>query len=426
MADIAMGTPTRRARLRLAGAIGNALEWYDFVIYGYLAPIFAQQFFPSDDRMTSLIATFGVFAAGFLMRPVGAVVVGHIGDILGRRAAVTLSVVLMAVPTTLVAILPTYESVGLLAPLLLTLCRLLQGLSVGGEYTSSTVLLIERARPGRRAFDTCWTLLGAWIGMLIGSAVAAVLSAALDESSLHDWGWRVPFLGGSVLGIVGWYLRRDMDDRPAGPELLAKQARFPLVQAIREHPRDMLSVLAMTVWAGAGYWLLLVYMTTYLVDFEKLARSLVFEINTANMVVLVLAVPPAALLSDLLGRRLVMVASAGAAFALGLPLFWLIHHPEPVVVWLGQLAFALLLAGYMGGQPAAMAELFPRHVRVSAVSVAYNIGIGIFGGLTPMLVTFLIQRTGNDFVPGYFIAAAAGLSFLGLLGMRRADRGSLG
>ena len=411
----------RPRQLRLAGAVGNALDWYDFVAYGYFAPIFASQFFPSDNRLTSLIAAFGVFALGFLMRPLGGILIGHIGDIYGRRPALILSITLMAVPTTLITILPTFASIGLLAPVLLTLLRALQGLASSGEYGVSTVFLFERARPGRRAFDTSWTMIGSWAGMMLGSATGALMSNLLSEAELHAWGWRLPFLGGAVLGVAGWYLRRNIMDDSKGR---AQQGlpRYPVVEACRHYGKDMLRVVAMTAWWGTGYWLLLVYMTTYLVEFEKLDRALVFEINTANMLVLIVVAPLGALLSDTVGRKRVLLATSGLGIVLGLPFFWLMHHSDPFLVWFGQFLFAVLLATYMGGQPAAMAELFPRSVRVSAVSTAYNLGIGVFGGLTPVLVTFLIKETSNEFVPGYLLVIAAGITFFGLLGLRQADR----
>ena len=417
----AKGNPLR---LRAAGAIGNALDWYDFVVYGYFAPIFAAQFFPSSDPLNSLIAAFGVFAVGFLMRPLGGIVIGHIGDIYGRRFALILSIMLMAVPTTLITVLPTFESIGILAPILLTLLRALQGLSSSGEYGVSTVFLFERARPNRRAFDTSWTMIGSWAGMMLGSATGALMSGLLSEAELQAWGWRLPFLGGAVLGVAGWYLRRNiLDDAPGAQD--QKPPSYPIVTACRRYGEDMLRVVAMTAWWGTGYWLLLVYMTTYLVQFEKIDRALVFEINTANMVVLILVAPLGALLSDIVGRKRILLATSGLGIVLGLPFFWLMHHTDPFLVWLGQFLFAVLLAVYMGGQPAAMAELFPRNVRVSAVSTAYNLGIGIFGGLTPVFVTFLIKETSNDFVPAYLLVAAAAITFFGLLGLRQADRARL-
>jgi MFS transporter, MHS family, proline/betaine transporter len=206
--------PTARSRhsgltqLRLAGAVGNALDWYDFAVYGYFAPVFASQFFPSEDPLTSLIAAFGVFAVGFLTRPLGGVLIGHVGDVYGRRPALILSITLMAVPTTMIVFLPTFQSIGIWAPILLTLLRALQGLAASGEYGVSTVFLFERARPGRRAFDTAWTMIGSWAGILMGSATGAVMSILLSDAELYAWGWRVPFLGGIVLGVAGWYVRR--------------------------------------------------------------------------------------------------------------------------------------------------------------------------------------------------------------------------
>jgi len=409
-------------RLRLAGAVGNALEWYDFAVYGYFAPIFANQFFPSQNHLTSLVAAFGVFAVGFLTRPLGGILIGHVGDIYGRRPALILSITLMAVPTTLIAFLPTFASIGIMAPILLTLLRALQGLAASGEYGVSTVFLFERARPGRRAFDTAWTMIGSWAGILLGSATGLLMSTLLSDAELYAWGWRVPFLGGTVLGLAGWYVRRHIKADPQQRAAKLEPGRLPFVEACRRYWADMLRVTAMTAWWAASYWLLLVYMTTYLVEFEHVDRPLAFEINTANMAVLMVVAPFGALLSDTIGRKRVLLAACGAGLVLALPLFWLMRHPDPILIWLGQFLYVLLLGTYMGGQPAAMVELFPRNVRVTAVSIAYNLGIGLFGGLAPVLVIYLIKETSNDFMPGYVVFVGAGITFFGLLGLRQADR----
>jgi MHS family proline/betaine transporter-like MFS transporter len=256
------------------------------------------------------------------MRPLGGILIGHIGDIYGRRPALILSIMLMAVPTTMIAFLPTFQSIGILAPILLTLLRALQGLAASGEYGVSTVFLLERARPGRRAFDTAWTMVGSWVGIMIGSATGAALSNLLSAADLYAWGWRLPFLGGVVLGVAGWYVRRRIK---YAPELRAKlePGRFPFVEACRQYWPGMLRVVAMTAWWAVSYWLLLVYMTTYLVEFEHIDLPLAFEINTANMAILIVIAPLGALLSDAVGRKRVLLAASGAGLVLALPLFWI-------------------------------------------------------------------------------------------------------
>ncbi|MDE3223920.1 MAG: MFS transporter, partial [Nitrospirota bacterium] len=206
-------TPASKKTL-LAGAIGNVLEWYDFALYGYFAPVFASLFFPSDRPSASLISAFGVFAVGFLARPLGALLFGHLGDTLGRRTALAWSVLLMAVPTCLMGLLPTYEAIGAAAPLALTLCRFLQGLSVGGEFTGSATFLVEHAAATRRGYVGSWAGFSAQVGALLGSGVGALLATSLTAEALHQWGWRIPFIMGGFSAVAGWYVRTRAPESP--------------------------------------------------------------------------------------------------------------------------------------------------------------------------------------------------------------------
>src|SRR4051812_33435683 len=204
-----------RRRLILAGTAGNIMEWYDFAVYGYFAQVIGRHFFPSHDPVTSLIASFGAFAAGFLMRPLGGVIFGHIGDKIGRKAALTLSVLAMAIPTFLIGVLPDHSQIGAAAAVLLVALRMIQGLSVGGEYTTSVVFLVEGAAPDRRGLAGSWTVFGAVAGILLGSAVGAATTTLLSPEALHSWGWRVPFIVGLFVGLAGLYIRRHIPDSPA-------------------------------------------------------------------------------------------------------------------------------------------------------------------------------------------------------------------
>ncbi|WP_274426351.1 MFS transporter [Chelativorans sp. YIM 93263] len=409
-----------RTRKILSGTIANVLEWYDFAIYGILAITIAPLFFPSDNEVTSLIATFGVFAAGFMMRPLGGLVLGHVADKLGRSKALTLSVALMAVPTTLIAILPTYQSIGLGAPLLLTLARLLQGLSVGGAYTGSVTFLVENAPKGSRALSCCWSLVGSIVGLLLGSAIAAVIAGMLTPEQMATWGWRLPFAFGIVLAVVGIYLRRS-DETGEGEKPDAAHSQgddAPIVVAVTNHGYDMLRVFGINVLNGVGFYIPFVYLTTYLVKYNQLPERYALDINTLTLVVLSFLIPLFAYLSDRIGRRPVMLAGATGMLFLSYPLFWLLHHPSYTLVILGQLGFAVVMACFLGGLPAAMAEMFPRHVRMTAYSVAFNIPIAVFGGTTPLVATYLIGYTHYDLAPAFYAMAAALVTLGTILTMR--------
>lgn len=394
-----------------AGAIGNILEWYDFAIYGFLAPILAAQFFPSDNPVTSLIAAFGVFAAGYLMRPVGSLLLGHIGDRVGRRQALTLSIVLMAIPTGLITILPTHASAGIAAAIMLTILRLLQGISVGGEFTGSAVFLTEGAPKHRRGLVGSICVASATVGILLASAVAALLASLMSPEAFADWGWRLAFVPGPILGVVGFYLRRHIPDGGA-PEKTTAPTRMPIVIALREHGGAMLRVATIAAAYGVVFYISFVYLTTYLTDIVKLPRAEALDINTAAMVLLAVLVPAFAILSDRVGRRPVMFVGFAGLFAFAYPLFILLHSGELVQELVGDFCLAILISAIGGPVAAQMVELFPRAIRYSGVSVAYSLTMGVFGGSAPLVATWLIAKTGSDFSPAFYMM---GFSLLGVV-----------
>ena len=407
-------------RTIFAGAIGNALEWYDFAIYGYFAPVIAAHFFPTGDPATALVATFGVFAGGFLMRPVGGLVIGHLGDSLGRRVALMVSVGLMAIPTALIAILPGYASFGLAAPVLLTLLRLLQGLSVGGEYTGSIAFLYENAAPRRRGLVTSIALTSAVAGILLGSATGAIVDGLLTTAQVDAWGWRLPFAFGLALALFAIVLRRGM---AGSVDTLVHEAEepppLPIVEAVRKHWRGMLQVTGINLGLGAAFYIMFVYLTTFLWKVVGEGQDVALEINTASLAVLALSVPLFAWISDRVGRRPLLIAGAVVMLLGTWPLFWVIHHPDPLLSLAGQLAFAFLFAIFVGPIPATMCALFPHRVRCSAVSVAYNLPLALFGGTAPMVAAWLIARTGADLSPASYLTACAAISLAAVLTLKK-------
>jgi len=410
--EIAAG-PARR-RVVVAGLIGNALEWYDFAIYGYFALIIGKQFFPSDDPTTSLIAAFSVFAVGFVMRPLGGIVFGHVGDKLGRRTAILASSAAMALPTVLVGLLPNYDAIGLWAPVLMLLLRMIQGLSVGGEYTLSTVFLAEQATDGRRGFMASWALVGAIGGTLAGSAMGALVNSVLSPAEVAEWGWRVPFLAGVVLAIYGFVVRRSV------PEGLPAEttAETPLATAFRQEWRAMLQVAGITICAAIGFYLIFIYVAVYLRDIVHVSTAEALDINSLNMLAVIVLTPMFAGLSDRIGRKAVLLAAALGVVAFAWPLFALVHSGVGALVWFGQLGFAILVAAYLAGMPAMMAEAFPSRLRCSAASLAYNVPMALFGGTAPMVATYLINRDHDDFSPAYYLMAAGVISAIAIATMR--------
>lgn len=398
-----------------AGAVGNVLEWYDFAIYGFLAPIMAAQFFPTGDKVTSLIAAFGVLAAGYFMRPIGGLLIGHIGDRMGRKPALILSITMMAVPTGLIAILPDYAAIGIAAPLLLTLIRLVQGVSVGGEYTGSIVFLTEHAARNRRGLVGSAGLISGNCGVLLASAVAALLTSLIPPDDLADWGWRLAFVPGPIIGVLGIVMRRHIPDADHKSAAEASDARTPIGEVLRNHRKAMLELTALSSAIGVAYYIAFVYLTTYLTDVVKTPGAEALEMNTAAIVVLILCMPFFAWLSDRIGRRPVMLAGSGGLLVFAYPLFMLLHSGDASLELLGDFSIAILIAALGGPAAARMVELFPHRVRFTGVSVGYSLPMGVLGGSTPLVATWLIAETGNDFSPAFYLMVFAAIGAVSLL-----------
>ncbi len=407
--------PLRTVRKNaFAGAIGNVMEWYDFAAYAYMAPILSSLFFPSEDPFTSLLATYGAFAAGYLSRPLGAVVFGHIGDKVGRKKVLVLSVSLMGVATVAIGLLPDASQIGPLAAVLLVGLRILQGFSVGGEYTGSTTFIVENAPSDRRAFYTSWVLCGSFGGFLLGSAVATLLNNTMDQSQLHGWAWRLPFLAGALIAVVALILRRHIEEPPA-PEYEEEFQRSPVVVAFTDHWRDMLRIMGLALSVNVGFYMMFVYAVGYLTDRMHVSTASAMDINTICMVVLTLLPLPIALLADRIGRKPILLTGAIGIIVLSWPLFWLMHHTSLTLIFIGQLGFAILFSWIYAANPAAQAEILSRRVRVSVLSIGYNLCLSIFGGTTPLVATYLVERTADDFAPVYYLMGLSVLSLIAVL-----------
>ena len=403
------GTSRHRRRAVLAGMAGNVMEWYDFTVYGYFALVIGKQFFPSGDPLTSLISAFGAFAAGYLMRPFGSILFGHIADRYGRGRAMWLSVSAMAVPTFCIGLLPTHAQAGATAAALLVLLRMLQGFAVGGECGTSTVFLIETARPGRRGLASSWGSFGVSCGVLLGSAVGATVTGLLGEDAVMRWGWRVPFLLGALIAVVGIYLRlqvRPLDSAaPEGP-------RLPVVEAFTQHWRLMLRILAIGAVNSVAFYLCFIFGPNYLQQMNHFSASLALDINTVAMLVALVTIPLGGLLSDRFGRKPVMLAMSALLGLLAWPIFWLLHHVDASLALVGQILFAALVGPLAGVIPSLMAELAPRQVRVTTMSFAFNLGMAVLGGTVPMLAFYAIGHTHQALAPALLLGAAALVSLV--------------
>jgi MHS family proline/betaine transporter-like MFS transporter len=383
------------------------MEWYDFSVYGYFAAVIGHQFFPSGNPSISLISAFGAFAAGFLVRPLGGLLFGRIGDLIGRSRALTLSVITMAVPTVLIGLLPTYAAIGLAAPVLLVACRMIQGLSVGGEYTSSLVFLVENSPQNRRAFNAIWGVWGAGAGILLGSGVGAILTNMFDETQVITWGWRLPFILGAVVAATGYLIRRNIQAEKVGGE-----TKSPVLDSFGKHRFSVIKVALLNVGYGVSFYAAFVYAVTYIKEIDKLPGRVAFNLNTLSMALLLVFLPIGALLSDRIGRRPILIA-AGVLMTFGsIPLFHLMHTTHPMTVFLGEVGFAVIVGMISGGIVAANVELIPSPVRCTGLAFAYNASIGLFGGTTPLIAAWLISMSGNPIIPAYWIAMGGAVTLL--------------
>jgi MHS family proline/betaine transporter-like MFS transporter len=354
-----------------------------------------------------------VFAVGYLMRPVGGALIGHIGDRFGRRAALTFSVVAMAIPTFLIGLLPGYATIGLAAPVALTLLRMVQGLSVGGEYTSSMVFLVEHAPERRRGLMGALASCGATAGILLGSAVGAGFAATMSSAALEAWGWRIPFLLGLVVGIAGYVLRRHV------PETLPteRRQRAPIVETLRDHWWVVLGIAGLSAFFAAGFYVTFVYLVSWLQTADGIAPARALEINSFSMAVVLPITIAAGWLSDRTGRKPFLLLATILGFVAALPLWWMMHHPSAELAQLGQLGLVLIVGLFVGALPAAMVEWAPLSVRCTVVALGYNVTLGVIGGLTPLVAAWLVERTGDELAPAFLIMATAVISFLVILRM---------
>ena len=412
-----------RARRAVAAAvIGNVLEWYDFAVYAYMATIIAKKFFPASDEVTSLLSTFAAFGIGFVMRPLGGILIGRLGDTKGRKTALLVTIALMAIGTVLIGLIPSYESIGVAAPALVVLARLVQGFSAGGEWGGSTTFIVEWAPEGRRGFYGSLQQSSVAGGLLLGSAVAALLNTMVTPEILDSWAWRIPFLLGGLLGPVGLYMRRNIEETPAflrasevSPSENAQLSVAPLRLAMR--------ALGFTILWTVSYYVILSYMPTFLQKYVKLSRTEALWSTTAGLLVLVAATPLMGLLSDRIGRKPLLLAACAGFILLPYPLFVLmLSGVSLATIVVVQIVLALTIALYSGPGPAAIAEIFPTKVRSTWMSTGYSAGVAIFGGFAPFIATWLIARTGNPISPSYYVIAAAVASMAVILGLEETAR----
>ena len=413
-----------KTRAIVATSIGNMLEWYDFTVYALFAGYIAGNFFPGDDKNTRLLKTFLFFGLGFVVRPLGAVIIGNFGDRAGRKAALTLTILLMAAGTGIIAFSPTYAAIGIGAPLLLLLGRVLQGFSAGGEVGGATAYLLESADPAQRGRVASWLEASMGMANILGALAAFSVTAALSAGEVQAWGWRIPFIFGLTIAPVGLYLRRSLDETDAFQAETRRRAqnkahgKAPLLEIFRNHGRSLFVGFCVAVlWAVAVY-VLMIYLPTYVQrpDTFNFSATQAFGASLIGNIPFVAGCVWFGSLSDRIGRRLSLSLSAGLLFVLVLPLFlWLKADPVLPTLIIVQSIVCLLVASFVGVAPAALSEIFPTGVRSTGTSLVYNGAFTLFGGFAPMILTWLIQRSGGSiYSPAWYVMLAAGVALIAI------------
>ncbi|GEO26510.1 MFS transporter [Alicyclobacillus acidoterrestris] len=404
----------------LAGSIGNVMEWYDWSIYGFFASTISKHFFPAGNSVAALLSTFLVFALGFIMRPLGSLVFGPYGDKVGRRKALAMSVILMAIGTFMIGVIPTYEQIGNAAPILLVVARLIQGFSAGAEWGGSTSFLVEYAPRWKRGFYGSWQQFSTGAGLFFGSVVSTVIIASLSPTALDAWGWRVAFLIGIILGIVGLYLRMKMEDTPKFREVANTEhvAQRPLKEMVTKYPLQVLQAIGFTISWTVSYYITFTYLPTYIKTVVNMSFGAAMASNLIILAFFIILIPIVGALSDRVGRKKLLMLSCAGFAILAYPMFLLINRGSFVMILIPQFVLALFEAFFAAPGPAALAEIFPTRVRNSSLSIGYNIGVALFGGTAPMIATYLISSTHSKLSPTYYVIGCAVVTFFVLMGLK--------
>lgn len=397
-----------KKRIIAAGIIGNVIEYYDFALIGFLAVMMGNLFFPSHDPFLSLLGSFGAFAAGMIMRPVGALVFGHIGDRVSRRTALMSSLLMMALPTFLIGLLPTYAQIGIIAPILLVVLRMVQGLSVGGEYASSIVYLVEQSSPKRQNLYGSFVSVGAKIGMALGSGFCGALLWMIGADAMGEWGWRIPFLASIVIAAAGLYLRRNLTDDYVPSE----DKTVPIVAILKHHRREFWQYLAIASAIWVLYYTVFIYLPIWLEGSAGLTKADAGQINTLSIVIGVIFIPVMAMLADLIGSiTLMRIAALLLAFGV-YPLFYWMSIGGYWGALAGTVGLVILLCAFQAPIFASTVSALRYHgYRASFTAVILGSAAGIIGGITPALMTSITEFSGNPYAPAYLIAAASAMGW---------------
>lgn len=415
----------------VASFIGNFVEWFDYASYAYLATIISVVFFPAEqDKATRLMTTFAIFALSFILRPIGGAVWGNWGDKYGRRSALSWSILLMTGATFCIGLIPPYATIGIAAPILLLLFRMVQGFSASGEYAGAATFLAEYAPQKHRGVYTCLVPASTASGLLIGSLTVTLLHQVLSEGSLHSWGWRIPFLLAGPLGWVGRYIRAHLEDSPVYQQMQEKvEAKIgkhtTLGHLFRNYWKEMLIAFSVASLNAVGFYMLLTYMPTYLREEVGFDSQLTFIAESITLTVYVLLIFSMGRLSDRFGRRTMLISACVAFIVLSVPLFMLLDHASFALVITVEIIFCVMLTANDGTLATFLAEVFPTEVRYTGFALSFNLANAVFGGTALYISTWLIDKTGSVLSPAWYLAGVSAMALVGMIMARERSHEAL-
>ncbi|MBG0966566.1 MFS transporter [Bacillus sp. SRB1LM] len=395
------------------GSVGNLIEWYDWYVYSAFAVYFSAEFFPKGDPTSQLLNTAAIFAVGFLMRPIGSLLMGRYADRHGRRAALTLSITVMAGGSFIIACTPSYESIGIMAPIILVLARLLQGLSLGGEYGTSATYLSEMASSGRRGFYSSFQYVTLVAGQMVALGVQIVLQQLLSEPDMKAWGWRIPFIIGAMGAVAVLWLRRTMDESEQFSNIKSqKRESAGTVRALMKHPKAVLTVVGLTLGGTVAFYTYTTYLQKFMVNTVGLPKEVVSWINFVALLIFVVLQPIAGLLSDKIGRRPLLMAFGILGTLLTAPIFFFLEKTtEPMVAFLLMMVGLIIVTGYTSINAIVKAELFPTEIRALGVGLPYALTVAIFGG-TAEFIALWLKSIGMESLFYFYVAGCIAISFI--------------
>lgn len=408
---------TSLAKAVFSGSLGNMLEWFDYGLYGYFAVIISANFFTSDEPIVGLLMSFLVFGTGFLVRPIGGILIGAYADKHGRIKALTLTILAMGICTMCMGLLPTYSQVGIIAPILLVILRLVQGLATGGEFGSSLTFIAEYGTPNNRAFLVSWQPFSVGCGLLVGSAAGLLITTVLPEAALYDWGWRIPFICGILIAIYGVFMRRTVPDSPEfqkmKEEKKADEPHTPVKDLFLLYKKSILTVVGLLVGSSATYYILITYMPTYISQFMETSLSSAFVVNTSVIAIYLCLCPVMGMLIDKIGRRKCLIIGCLGFLILSYPVFYILIQQTNALIMIALLGVLIVFQTILAVAIVVVsAEVFPTQLRNSGIGFSYNLAAAIFGGLAPLAATALIAATGDRLSITWLIIGAILVTFL--------------